>query len=84
MVITELQRKLLESSTERYVLQMHAQILSPKEECVLGMEQRPSIAVAKDAQIMLSVEECALDMEQRSNDASVKDAQIKFRKVECA
>jgi hypothetical protein len=35
MVMTELQRKLLESSTERYVPQMDARIKLRKEECAL-------------------------------------------------
>ena len=37
------------------------QIMSSKEECALGMEQRSSqsYAAAKDAQTMLRKEECA-------------------------
>jgi hypothetical protein len=47
-----------------------AQIKSSKEECALGMGQRPipSGAAVMDVRIKLSKEECALDMGQRGMD----------------
>jgi hypothetical protein len=43
-----------------------AQIMLSKEECALGMGQRPNDAAVRDAQIMLEKEGCALDMVQIS------------------
>jgi len=55
------------------------------EECALGMGQRRSYVVAKDAQTLLRKEEYAIviGIGQRANDAAVKDVHITCRGEEC-
>ena len=55
------------------------------EECALGMGQRRSYVVAKDAQTLLRKEEYAIviGIGQRANDAAVKDVQITLRGGVC-
>ena len=55
------------------------------EECELGMGQRRSYVVAKDAQTLLRKEEYAIviGIGQRANDAAVKDVQITLRGGVC-
>jgi hypothetical protein len=44
--------------------------MSSKEECALGMGQRPNDAAVKDVQIKLRREECAENMEHTARDGS--------------
>jgi len=65
-------------------LLMDAPIKLSKEECALGMGQRPNDAAVKDAQIKSSKEEFVRGTGQRSNYAAVKDAPITSSVEDCA
>jgi len=83
MMMTELQRKLLESSADMNALLKDAKRQLNKEDCAPDMEGK-DYAGAKDAQIKLGEVECATGTGQSSNSAVAKGVQILLRMLECA